>query len=321
MTSLAIAEAVTSALPVNHQRRRLSQFRPVLRMDELFGDLTKSQSPFWRNRYFTDKILRMTSNTPTNVEVVEATHEDLTCILDWLEREYNEDGGLGFWCNRKIITRALGRPGGLWVIRRKGEAVAFQVGEFAADIISVRKDERRCGLARRLVEASIGRAEAKDVNVLSGECAPETSLGFWKRMGFEEYRDPLQPNALTVRRVLPRTFSLPPNLPIVEAVIGFYPEASQYHLSRDVKPISEDRVAGSRNQDGSVTLVRRVLGICDDEPEGRDLVVKVEVDGMERCFCKAKHQSARDLGVRQDEIGNTFYVDRLSPKKDGAQGQ
>jgi GNAT superfamily N-acetyltransferase len=254
-----------------------------------------------------------------DAEVIEATREDLDCILAWLEREYNEDDGVGFWCNRSTITKAFSKPGHFWVIRQNGEAVAFQVGEFAADILSVRKDQRKCGLARRLVEASIGRAEAKNVNVLSVQCAPETSLGFWERMGFEEYRDPHQPDDLTVRHVLARTFKLPPNFPTVEVVVGFYPEASQYDRSNDMKPIGENRVAGSRNQDGSITLARRILGLRDDEPDGRDLVVKVEVDGMELCFCKAKYQSAQDVGVQRDEVGGTFYLDCLSPKKDGAQ--
>ena len=257
----------------------------------------------------------MADNVPINAEVIGATAEDLNYILAWLKREYDEDGGSGFWCNRSVISDALGKPGNLWAIRRNGEAVAFQVGKYDADILSVRKEHQKCGLATSLLEASIERAEAANVNVLSVQCAPETSLGFWKRMGFEEYSDPQRPNDLMVRRVLPRTFDLPANLPVVEVVIGFYPEAAQYDRSQDIPPIVEHRVAGVRDHDKSIMLERRVLGFCDDEPEGRDLTIKIEVNGLERCFCKAKHQGARDVGVQQDRIGDVFFIDRVIPQE------
>jgi hypothetical protein len=97
-------------------------------------------------------MLHMADNTPTSAEVFEATHEDLVSILAWLKREYDEDGSSGFWCNRGVISDAFDKPENLWVIRRNGEAVAFQVGEYAADIISVRKDHQKCGMATSLLE-------------------------------------------------------------------------------------------------------------------------------------------------------------------------
>ena len=62
--------------------------------------------------------------------VVKATPADLTTVLGWLEREYDDDGE-GFWCNRRLIERALD-DGDLWAIRGAGDAVAFQVGHYAA---------------------------------------------------------------------------------------------------------------------------------------------------------------------------------------------
>jgi GNAT superfamily N-acetyltransferase len=245
--------------------------------------------------------------------VFKATRKDLACILEWLEREYDEDGGSGFWCNSSVITKALDKPESLWVIRRNGEAVAFQVGKYAAEILSVRKDHRKCGMATSLVEASIRRAKTADVNVLSVQCAPETSLAFWKRMGFTKYSCPRKPNYVMARRVLPRTFGLPSNSSPVKVVIGFYPEKALYSSRRDVPPLVEHCVAGVLDLDGSIMLEQRVFGLCDDEPDNRDLTIKIEVNGVEHCFCKAKHSGARTVGVQHDGIGNTFYVDRVIP--------
>jgi hypothetical protein len=35
------------------------------------------------------------------------------------------------------------------------------------------------------------------------------------------------------------------------------------------------------------------------------------VNGVERCFCKAKYNDARDIGVQHDSIGGTFFIDRV----------
>src|SRR3546814_14545232 len=68
-----------------------------------------------------------------------------------------------------------------------------------------------------------------------------------------------------------------------------------------VPPIASHRIRGSRLDDGTIMLERRVIGLCDDEPEGKDLAVKIEVDGEVRCFCKAKYEEAEEAGVTRSE--------------------
>src|SRR3546814_7002481 len=106
-------------------------------------------------------------------------------ISDWSSDVCSSDL---FWCNRRIIENAL-EHGDLWVIRRGVEAVAVQVGDYAADIVSVRKDCRRQGLGDALFAASLQRAMNDNVNVLSIECSPRSSWTFWQRHGFERYGD------------------------------------------------------------------------------------------------------------------------------------
>src|SRR3546814_8759480 len=81
-----------------------------------------------------------------------------------------------------------------------------------------------------------------------------------------------------------------------------------------VPPIASHRIRGSRLDDGTIMLERRVIGLCDDEPEGKDLAVKIEVDGEVRCFCKAKYEEAEEAGVTRDWKGGAFYLDVEEPK-------
>ena len=239
-------------------------------------------------------------------EVVKANTADLVTVLAWLEQEYAEDDGEGFWCNRAVISRAQD-DGDLWVIRRDGEAIAFQVGDYAPDIVSVRKEHRRQGLGGALFAASLARAQADNVNVLSIECIPRSSWPFWRRHGFERYGDLSEWGRITARRVLARTFDIPEGLLVAKVAIGFYPEGAVH--GDDVPPIAVHEVRGERLDDGSIFLERRVIGLCDDEPQGRDLAIKIEIDGHLRCFCKAKYEEAEEAGVTRDWKGGAFYVD------------
>lgn len=259
----------------------------------------------------------MPDDTAITDEVIEAMPADITCILAWLKREYDEDGE-GFWCNRNLIADALDTPGDMWVIRRDGEAVAFQLGRYSAAILSVRKDYRQMGVGTALVEASVERAFSDDVNALSVQCQPKESLGFWERMGFIRYGD-LEPHSdIKARRILPRTFDLPLAPSPIDVVIGFYPESATYGDARDVLPIATHHVTGVHANDGSIMLGQRIIGLSHLGDENRDTVIKVEVDGEVRCFCKAKYEDARAVGVQRDWLGGTYFIDRVNPIEDNA---
>lgn len=247
------------------------------------------------------------------MEVARATAEDLRAILAWLEREYIEDGEeVGFWNNRRIIDQALEEEE-LWVIRDQGEAVAYQVGNYAADIANVRKDRQRQGYGSALFEAALARAYADNVNVMKGECSPRTSLPFWEQHGFERYGDMTDSGQLTVRRILSRRHDVPAHLPRVVVTIEFCPEAA-FH-GDDVGPIAVHHVSGGRDSEGAIHLDQRVLALKDSEPDHRDLAVRIIVDGAELCFTKAKYPEARDAGVVDDWIGGSFYLDVVRPPR------
>ena len=246
----------------------------------------------------------------SSIVPVKATFDDVEATLSWLEREYREDGE-GFWSNRCMIRRSF-TDGDLWVIHEGGEAVAFQVGDYGTYMVCVRKDRRCQGYGTALFESSLARAIEDGVTVLAGECSPPSSLPFWQKMGFERYGDTSPWAPITVRRVLHHEHHVRAQLPKTRVAISFWPEAASYNHSPDVLPFRVCELTGGRLDNGAIILSRRVIGFADDEP-GRDLVVKIEVDGDTRCFCKAKHEEAMAVGVQRDRHGNTFYIDRVEP--------
>jgi GNAT superfamily N-acetyltransferase len=245
---------------------------------------------------------------PTADDVVLGTREDCGHVLDWLEREFNE-GTNDFWHNRGMLSEALEHDR-FYVLRDGDEAVAFQVGEYSPSIANVRKDKQGHGYGTALLEASIARALDDDVNVLDVECSPRTSLSFWQKHGFERYGDMSDWGKVTARRFLPRSFDLPPELSRVPVTITFYPERIKYRRGEHVEPLAVHNVSGAVLPDGVVMLERRVIGL--GETTG-DLVIKIEVDDVERYFDKAKYDDAEDAGVRHDWRGDTFYVDTIEP--------
>ena len=243
--------------------------------------------------------------------MVLGTEDDRDQVLEWLEREFKE-GSNDFWHNRNMIAEAL-EYDRFFVIRDNGEAVAFQVGEYSPSIANVRKDKQGQGYGTALLEASVARAFDEDVNVLDVECAPRSSLTFWQRHGFERYGDMSDWGKLTARRSLPRSFDLPPELPRAPVTITFYPERIKYSRDEPVEPLAVHHVSGAYLDDGSLLLERRVFAL--DDAEG-NLVVKIDVDGVERYFDKAKYEDAKQVGVRHDWRGDTFYIDAIEPREE-----
>ena len=238
-----------------------------------------------------------------------ADKRDLIDILSWLEREYEKDGE-GFWSNREIIKRSF-EDGDLWVIRENGVAVAFQVGDYATDILCVRKDRQRRGFGSALFEASLVRAMKDNLNVLEGECSPPSSLPFWQKQGFERYNDPTGHGRITVRKALQREHDVPDRMPKVEVGISFFSEEVLY--PQNVSPLEVIHLVGGEDSNGAIKLPRRVILFTNNKPKNKDLVVKIVVNGVGRCFCKAKYPEAKAVGVLYQSKDNTFYIDEVMP--------
>lgn len=240
------------------------------------------------------------------MEVVKATQEDLDCILAWLESEHHADGA-GFWCNKRLIISAL-ESDELTIVREGRDAVAFQVGTYAPEITSIRKDRRGEGYGTALFEAGRLRALDDNVNVLDITCAPASSWNFWQRFGFEAIGPVREWGEVKARLIIERRHELPDGKP-ADVEIAFYPEEATYREER-VDPYATHRPKAIRLADGLIELDQRVIGIKPDAARG-DLAIRIVVDGEERCFCKAKNDDAETAGVIRNRFDGTYYLDQI----------
>ncbi|MEJ8406482.1 GNAT family N-acetyltransferase [Brevundimonas vesicularis] len=233
--------------------------------------------------------------------VVLGTHGDAAEICRWLKAEFDVDQD-GFWHNRNIIADAVQNEE-LWVIREEDHAVAFQVGTYAPDILNVRKDRQGRGLGSALFAAALARARADDVVVLNITCMPRSSLAFWQKQGFEPVGSISEWGEIPARRVLGRTFELPVGIETVVAKIEFYAEGALYDDA--IAPFETQTVSGVMGPDGALALERRVIGAS---PDAHDLAIRISVAGRQLCFCKAKYDEAKAIGVQRAR-GAAFFVD------------
>ncbi len=241
------------------------------------------------------------------MSVEKAKDRDLRDVFKWLEREYLDDGE-GFWSNRLKIEQALS-DGDLWVIRQDGEAVAFQVGNYSADIVNVKRELQFQGFGTQLFEASLARAFEDNVNVLFGECYPRRSLTYWQKHGFNRYGDMNAAGPIPVRRVLRRAYAIPPNLPSATINIDFCSEGEAG--STDEKPFASFQPRGAWRDGRTVLLDQRVIVHMADVPGARHVVVNIEVDGRIVCSSRAVDDLAKRAGLNIDLDGCSYYADNI----------
>jgi GNAT superfamily N-acetyltransferase len=242
--------------------------------------------------------------------VIRATDDDLKTIFTWLKVEYDQDGGAGFWHNRDIIAESYQERSDLYVVRENGEAVSFQIGDYGPVITSTRKMFRNRGYATALLNESIYRAHRDGVNVLYIQCSSRESWDYWKRRGFQRYDNMSGVGVIRALMILPKQFDLPSDRPRVRLKIEFYPE--EVKKRENVAPLCSWAFDSAVLLDGSYQLPERV-SCLKSEIERGDLIIRIEADGREIYFGKAKYDGAKAAGVVKDATGLCFYVDRVAP--------
>jgi len=122
--------------------------------------------------------------------IVDASEGQLATVVRWLRKEHlDELSGLsGFYLNRSIIRAACRASEmkcllvGRWVV---GFAI-FRIGTGygAIDILEIRPEFRGRGLGRHLAVHVIQMLFSQGAPLITVECSPPQSEGFWRELGF-----------------------------------------------------------------------------------------------------------------------------------------
>src|SRR5215218_4647638 len=136
-----------------------------------------------------------------------ADEADLAAIDEWLRKERDETGD-GFYCNWGIIVSSF-EERELYVLRTDGYPVAFLSDQGATHMIALSREH--------------------GLSVIEIDCAPSTSVPFWRRMGFTPHLSRLgYGGGIYAHKELPWNFEQGTNrrMPVE---INFYPENKGYN--------------------------------------------------------------------------------------------
>lgn len=237
-----------------------------------------------------------------------AIDDDMRNILEWLREEQRQGRQENFLCNWSIIEAEHRKKAVLVCVDHKSDSpVGFFAGSLATDaIIEVKYDLRGSGIGRALVERAVKRSKDCDERLLLVECAPITSVPFWKRMGFTLFGEE------HAYRVLPLKHELPSGAPRVDVTIRFYPEEKKWHP--DVQPLHSYAPVAVRIRAEEVQLAERVFFFAELHPEARDVVAEVIVGSTKVYSDKVKYPEGEQIGFKR--CRNGYQIDKilLSPR-------
>ncbi len=157
----------------------------------------------------------------TKTLIRAATSGDLAEIHAWLIAEDRRGTPGNFLCNWGWIERLYGEGKvSVCVDSRRGHILGYLAGDFVgSSILQVRFEHRGRGVGSALVDHRIAQHLEANETLLKVHCAPQTSIGFWRTMGFDvAARGWSNP---TGHRVLPLRFELPPGRDVAVKVRFF----------------------------------------------------------------------------------------------------
>jgi GNAT superfamily N-acetyltransferase len=240
-----------------------------------------------------------------------SSQQDVDQIHFWLQREKAEGVHDNFLCNWELTLRAHREHRLIvYVDAASNTAVGYQWGGLLRPgILEVRRDMRRRGIGHALVNHRVAQALRRDEGLLYIQCKPESSIPFWRRVGFtlldESNEDDGKQYAY---RILEKKHELPPGGTPVHATVRFYPEEVKWKPS--TAPLSSVSPPARMYADGFVRLSQRAYGFASLHRQSRDLVAEILVEGTVRYRDKAKYEEASRVGVCR--CTNGYFIDRIS---------
>lgn len=223
----------------------------------------------------------MASNAP---DVRLATDSDLDEILSWLQLEDAQRLEGCFWCNRMEIQSSQ-KAGKLTVLSESagGQPIGFCVRSGCeVTILAIRYELRGKGHGGRFARHIIEVADEEGLPGLHCQCSPETSIGFWKGLGFERvYPDE---RLYYVARPFLRKCELASDTPVITIRIQLFQDKS---LVQNFETRASDK-------EGTFILETEFVA-CKPKFDARILV---EVNGIQVHDDEVKY--SEDNGVEYD---------------------
>jgi len=206
----------------------------------------------------------------------------------------SREAGSPFLCNWNL-TKEVHDEGGLIVAINKDEPIAYIWADFG--IVEVREDYRGKGVGRSLVEHALDYARKSNAFCVSIECAPQTSIPFWKHMGFKLYKEKY------AYLILDKILTLPKKGEVIDVEISFYPECKKWKPETTALKVFSPLALKASN--GIIYLADRVAIFADRSIWCSHPVLGIKISGNEVYLDKAQYQKARDIGV---QYNNSSYA-------------
>jgi GNAT superfamily N-acetyltransferase len=237
---------------------------------------------------------------------------DIAVLEGWLKAQRRAGVEDSLYVNWSL-TRNASQEGRLIVYEdADGDLPAYYWGPMhsMSGILEVRRDRRRRGIGRAIVESQFERAVRELEPLCYVSCAPQDSQTFWESMGFTF------PAALRSYGGDPvgiRNLDIPLDVSGGEnrdVLVRFVDEDRLYGAEGDGKIFTEFSPTARLASDG-VIYFDRVVAFFDPTVIGEegDLALELLVDGERVLLSKAKHDAAFAMGVRRCGLG--FAVQRL----------
>lgn len=235
-----------------------------------------------------------------------ATQSDFNYISRWLKEEFDKYGE-GFWHNIQIINNCF-LENQLFVYIYDSMAVGFITGPIdGPSILNVKKGYKRKGIGRKLINHILIKATEHQISVIEIECNPESSINFWKKMGFSiEEKN----NKILGYKVIKCNNKIVHNNPI-EVSIKTYSE--DIYRNKDTEPLLSVNLVAFLQDDDKVVFQKRLFlkkGKLFKYID-KDLVLYIKLSDKEIFFDKAKRPEAEKIGVKKSEHGYGYYIDYL----------
>ncbi len=226
-----------------------------------------------------------------------STDQDMKIIKQWLDEieSYEFDSLRMNW----HLTENTHREDGIFVYidSESGEPVGYLWPDFG--ILEVKPSHRDRGIGRALVDYGLSYLLEAGNAAIAVQCAPESSIPFWEKMGFNFYTED------RAFKIIPKTLTVPGNTKPADVKIQFYSESKMW--DKTTAPIEVFSPEAFIDDKGKVYLTERVT-ICILSSEWhRDPVVSIHVEGDEQYTDKAKRPQASQFGVKY--TGSSYSID------------